>query len=200
MPVSYNLRFPGQYYRAETGLNQNYNRDYDPAVGRYVESDPIGLKAGVNTYAYVLNDPVQSIDRSGLLIVKPSCKRFRTAIEAAERAIRADFGKCWQCTRDGSASCINCKYRDYFAAPLASAEVECEPSLDPNGDCGDGNIGSFGLKLTAVLNPNSRCARYGCIAETIVHELLHNVGLRHATDQVEFDRERSRCTGALCGK
>ena len=40
MPVSYNLRFPGQYYRAETGLNQNYFRDYDPLIGRYIESDP----------------------------------------------------------------------------------------------------------------------------------------------------------------
>ena len=41
--LPYNLRFPGQYYDAETGLNQNWNRDYDPVVGRYVEADPIGL-------------------------------------------------------------------------------------------------------------------------------------------------------------
>jgi RHS repeat-associated protein len=33
--------------------HQNYFRDYDPAVGRYVESDPIGLRAGTNTYSYV---------------------------------------------------------------------------------------------------------------------------------------------------
>jgi RHS repeat-associated protein len=41
---AYNLRFPGQYYDAETGLHQNRNRDYDPIVGRYVESDPFGLE------------------------------------------------------------------------------------------------------------------------------------------------------------
>jgi RHS repeat-associated protein len=42
----YNLRFAGQYYQAETGLNYNYHRDYDAAVGRYRQSDPIGLRGG----------------------------------------------------------------------------------------------------------------------------------------------------------
>jgi RHS repeat-associated protein len=38
---AYNLRFPGQYYDAETGLNQNWNRDYDPMAAGYVESSQI---------------------------------------------------------------------------------------------------------------------------------------------------------------
>ncbi len=45
----YSLRFPGQYYDVETGTHYNYFRDYDPSVGRYEQSDPIGLMAGVNT-------------------------------------------------------------------------------------------------------------------------------------------------------
>jgi RHS repeat-associated protein len=67
----YNIRFPGQYYQAETGLNQNYFRDYDPAVGRYVESDPVGLRSGVNTYLYALGNPAKYIDRWGLQSVVP---------------------------------------------------------------------------------------------------------------------------------
>jgi RHS repeat-associated protein len=70
---SYNLRFPGQYYMAETGLNQNWNRDYDPVVGRYVESDPIGVKGGVNTYAYVRSNPLSSPDPWGLCDISMRC-------------------------------------------------------------------------------------------------------------------------------
>lgn len=63
----YNLRFPGQYYDAETGLNQNWNRDYDPVVGRYVESDRLGLFGGsFSTYSYVSNAPVIYVDPTGL--------------------------------------------------------------------------------------------------------------------------------------
>jgi RHS repeat-associated protein len=64
--VEFNQRFPGQYYDQETGLNYNYFRDYDPAIGRYVQSDPIGLAGGMNVYGYGHSNPIRHIDPSGL--------------------------------------------------------------------------------------------------------------------------------------
>jgi RHS repeat-associated protein len=63
---TFNLRYPGQYYDAETGLHYNYFRDYDPGTGRYVQSDPIGLAGGVSTYGYVEGMPFKLVDPEGL--------------------------------------------------------------------------------------------------------------------------------------
>lgn len=62
----FNLGFPGQYRDVETGTNYNYFRNYNPGLGGYVEPDPIGLRGGVNIYAYVRGNPVSKIDRVGL--------------------------------------------------------------------------------------------------------------------------------------
>jgi len=63
---TYDLRFPGQIADAESGLNNNGFRSYASSLGRYVQSDPIGLAAGVNTYGYVGQSPAAFSDRSGL--------------------------------------------------------------------------------------------------------------------------------------
>lgn len=64
--VTMNVRYPGQYYDAESGLHYNYFRYYDPKLGRYITSDPIGLAGGINTYEYAASDPINYYDENGL--------------------------------------------------------------------------------------------------------------------------------------
>ena len=63
---SYDGRFPGQIFDGQAGLHYNYLRDYDPATGGYIESDPIGLHGGINTYQYADADPANVFDPTGL--------------------------------------------------------------------------------------------------------------------------------------
>lgn len=67
--IENNLRFPGQYYDAETGLHYNYHRYYDPDTGRYLTPDPIGLEGGINLFAYANQNPINYIDPYGQLAI-----------------------------------------------------------------------------------------------------------------------------------
>ena len=62
------LRFPGQYFDKETNLSYNVMRDYDAQIARYVESDPIGVKGGLNTYVYALANSLTKFDPLGLAV------------------------------------------------------------------------------------------------------------------------------------
>jgi RHS repeat-associated protein len=66
-----NLRFPGQYFDAENTLNQNWNRDYDPTTGRYLQADIGGVLLGPNLYIYGDANPLNTIDPLGLYTLKP---------------------------------------------------------------------------------------------------------------------------------
>ena len=96
---SFNLRFPGQYYDVETGLSYNFYRYYDPSVGGYTQSDPIGLDGGsMSTYSYVNDDPLDYIDPEGLAGGAP---RRRTRACNSDEQTQCEA----QCAGKGVRSC-----------------------------------------------------------------------------------------------
>jgi RHS repeat-associated protein len=61
-------RFPGQWFQSESGLHQNWMRDYDPTTGRYLQADPLGLVDGASVYGYVKQNPGRWVDPKGEFI------------------------------------------------------------------------------------------------------------------------------------
>lgn len=120
------LRLPGQYFDRETNLAYNSSRDYDAVLGRYVQSDSIGLQGGLNTYLYVNARPVALIDIFGLAAAcgkKKSCqdmiKPIRDLLESAypqtykgiKCTIKCD--KLWRGRGKTSGSVITLNTDDY---------------------------------------------------------------------------------------
>jgi RHS repeat-associated protein len=137
----YNNRFDGQQYDQETGTYYNYFRDYDPARGGYIQSDPIGLEGGINTYGYVENSPLDSTDMFGL-----SRKRKPGSVRTRD-CNSSEWKQCEQmCGAKGVASCrmwqvwnlLRFRVGDGGAPSLSrygwvdtSLSCSCNPECDP---------------------------------------------------------------------
>ena len=124
--VENNLRFPGQYYDNETALHHNYFRDYDSRVGRYIQSDPIGLEGGINVYVYVEANPVIAVDPYGLLTCKDNLTRCRAG-----------------CRRPGTSAACLTKCEEKFGALGQCKDDKKEDSPTPQAEPTPGKPSSW---------------------------------------------------------
>ena len=192
--LTFNLRFPGQYADSETGLNNNYFRDYDPTTGRYIESDPIGLKGGsASTFIYVANTPLSKSDPFGLLIRGTGVTDDQwAAIQAAQQKIQKELEK--DCGKD----CIRAEDRAKIQAALATTVVNQKVTIITDGvsDCAVGTLGGSSMTLASSAYNVAKC---GCLASTVYHKLLHNIGYSHGAAPDAVNTRERLCKANLCG-
>jgi hypothetical protein len=134
---------------AETGLNQNVFRDYDPLTGKYIESDPIGLEGGINTYAYVSDDPVVMIDPLGQYEVKGGVPAPSPALDALLTCIQGCHGQSFTVTSTTDYHDANTPHGGGLAADI---RYPSDPGMFL---CCAGKCGA-GFALDEKLHPSAR--------------------------------------------
>jgi len=145
---TFNLRFPGQYYDAETGLSYNYFRDYDPRTGRYVESDPVGLRGGLGVYLYTENSPLIGRDIFGLRGMSPLDRCPQGWIKHWD-----DWNgfSCVRDTPDPSAQyCHTWECRVYPAETNCTCTNKCYKTVTGGGKWGSLAVGMICARATGV--------------------------------------------------
>ena len=139
--LTLNIRFPGQYYDKDSTLHYNWFRYYDPLIGRYTKSDPIGLEAGMSTYGYVMGNPVDYTDPQGL--------RPCTDQEAKDFGLPSD--NCWIGTDDIEGECVTAE----CAAGILPNRTPTEEEVCMSQCLFEGAVGGKAVEKIAQNNSDS---------------------------------------------
>jgi RHS repeat-associated protein len=181
-PVNFNIRFPGQI-RDGSGLYYNRFRDYDSDVGRYVESDPIGLKDGPNTYLYVRARPTFTFDPFGLTSYSgfpPGTEdTMKNAVDEAIRKMR----QCTACTDCGPGGyyngwCISEYDKERIIQGLEGAQFRyraVQAKTVNHGDVCANNVNGNLVDVYPAALAGSCCG----LSSTLAHEAGHIAELNH---------------------
>jgi RHS repeat-associated protein len=160
----YNLRFPGQFYLAESTLTYNYFRTYDSQMGRFIEADPIGLAGRVNPYAYVGGNPISRDDPLGLIVQFDSRNPFYDIqlgiLRAAYAQIGAGsfYGNMLENTLENSPFIFQISPGPdpmYPSDPVHTnpftkgiyVNTNCHPAVQVKGSCASGDVYTDGSPL-----------------------------------------------------
>lgn len=168
----FEVGFPGQYYDVESGLWHNYHRTYDASTGRYLQSDPIGLEGGLNTYAYAANNPIRLTDPSGLVVQGSG---FGTA-SPGSLILNANGGGAAQqqplaCTREEAEEWQ--RMQDYLDNPFALPQITIDAFQQGHqlskATVERGRLGKFvDAAIDSSLNPVADILTVAEVAELIM--------------------------------